>query len=122
MLFSARVSPPSYSPFTRLTRSSGGRRSAPGGPCFSGWEGRDRASGEPGGTRRRSRTLPVSPRAPAHPMPVDRDPTPCPACRLQRWLCVCAHAPRLAVRTPRLLVVHVNDLGRTSNTSRLLTL
>src|SRR4051794_33783774 len=55
-------------------------------------------------------------------MPADRDPTPCPACRLQRWLCVCAHAPRVAIRTPLLLVVHVHDLGRTSNTARLLTL
>jgi DTW domain-containing protein YfiP len=55
-------------------------------------------------------------------MPADRDPTPCPACRLQRWLCVCAHAPRLAVRTPLLLVGHVHDLGRTSNTTRLLAL
>lgn len=55
-------------------------------------------------------------------MPADRDPTPCPACRLQRWLCVCAHAPRLALRTPLLLVVHVQDLGRTSNTARLLAL
>src|SRR3954466_11393143 len=55
-------------------------------------------------------------------MPPDRDPTPCPACRLQRWLCVCAHAPQIATRTPLLLVVHVHDLGRTSNTVRLLTL
>src|SRR4051794_38024307 len=55
-------------------------------------------------------------------MPADRDPTPCPACRLQRWLCVCAHAPRLKTRTPLLLVVHVHDLGRSSNTARLLTL
>jgi DTW domain-containing protein YfiP len=50
------------------------------------------------------------------------DPIPCPACRLPRWLCVCAHAPRLATRTPVVLVVHVNDLGRTSNTVRFLTL
>lgn len=55
-------------------------------------------------------------------MPADRDPTPCPACRLQRWLCVCAHAPRVATRTPLLLLVHVRDRGRTSNTARLLTL
>jgi DTW domain-containing protein len=55
-------------------------------------------------------------------MPADRDPTPCPECRLQRWLCVCAHAPRVALRTPLLLVVHVHDFGRTSNTARLLTL
>ncbi len=55
-------------------------------------------------------------------MPADRDPTPCPACRLQGWLCVCAHAPRIATRTPLVLVVHVQDLGRTSNTVRLLAL
>lgn len=55
-------------------------------------------------------------------MLADRDPTPCPACRLHGWLCVCARAPRIATRTPLLLVVHVHDLGRTSNTVRLLTL
>lgn len=55
-------------------------------------------------------------------MRLDRDPTPCPACRLQGWLCVCAHAPRCAVRTPLVLIVHVQDLGRTSNTARLLAL
>jgi hypothetical protein len=55
-------------------------------------------------------------------MPPNRDPTPCPACRLQGWLCVCAHAPLIAIRTSLLLVVHVQDLGRTSNTVRLLTL
>src|SRR3954463_13524933 len=55
-------------------------------------------------------------------MPGDRDPTPGPACRLQGWLCVCAHAPRVATRTPLVLVVHVQDLGRTSNTARLLAL
>ncbi len=55
-------------------------------------------------------------------MHADRDPTPCPACRLQRWLCVCAHAPQITTRTPLLLLVHVRDRGRTSNTARLLTL
>jgi DTW domain-containing protein YfiP len=55
-------------------------------------------------------------------MPADRDPTPCHACRLPRWLCMCAHAPRVIIRTSLLLVVHVHDLGRTSNTARLLTL
>src|SRR5947208_7134956 len=55
-------------------------------------------------------------------MPADRDYTPCPACRLPAWLCVCARAPRLATGTPLLLVVHVHDLGRSSNTVRLLTL
>jgi DTW domain-containing protein YfiP len=35
---------------------------------------------------------------------------------------VCVYAPRVKVRTPLLLVVHVHDLGRTSNTARLLTL
>lgn len=52
----------------------------------------------------------------------DRDPTPCPACRLQRWLCVCDCVPSVTTRTPLLLVVHVHDLGRTSNTVRLLAL
>ena len=55
-------------------------------------------------------------------MPVDRDLTPCPACRLPAWLCVCTLAPRVATRTSLLLIVHVHDLGRTSNTARLLTL
>ena len=55
-------------------------------------------------------------------MPADRDPTPCPACRLPVWLCVCALAPRVAMRTSLLLIVHVHDLGRTSNTARLLAL
>jgi DTW domain-containing protein YfiP len=35
---------------------------------------------------------------------------------------VCAHAPRVATRTPVLVVVHVHDRGRTSNTARLLAL
>lgn len=51
-----------------------------------------------------------------------RDLTQCPACRLQGWLCVCAHAPRVSTRTSLLLIVHVHDLGRTSNTARLLAL
>ena len=55
-------------------------------------------------------------------MPADRDTARCPACRLPRWLCVCAHAPRVATRTPLLLVVHVHERGRTSNTARLLAL
>ena len=55
-------------------------------------------------------------------MPAERDQTPCPACRLPVWLCVCAYAPRLTTRTRLLLVVHVHDLGRTSNTVRLLAL
>ncbi len=55
-------------------------------------------------------------------MTADRDPTPCPACRLQGWLCVCALAPRVRTRTPLVLVVHVRDLDRTSNTVRLLAL
>ena len=52
----------------------------------------------------------------------DRDYTPCPSCRLQGWLCVCAHAPRVTIRTPLVVVVHVHDLGRASNTVRLLKL
>lgn len=35
---------------------------------------------------------------------------------------MCAHAPRVAIRTTLLLVVHVHDRGRTSNSVRLLTL
>src|SRR4051794_10101587 len=61
-------------------------------------------------------------RATRSPMPADRDYTPCPACRLPGWLCVCAHAPRVTPRTSLLLIVHVHDLGRSSNTARLLTL
>src|SRR4051812_29331446 len=55
-------------------------------------------------------------------MPPDRDPTPCPACRLQAWLCVCAHAPRVTVRTPLILLVHVHDFGGASNPALLLGL
>lgn len=55
-------------------------------------------------------------------MPADRDPTPCPDCRLHAWLCLCAQAPRVATRASLLLVVHVHELGRTSNTARLLAL
>ncbi len=55
-------------------------------------------------------------------MIADRDPTRCPACRLQGWLCVCAHAPGIRIRTPLLLIVHVHDLPRNSNTVRLLML
>lgn len=51
-----------------------------------------------------------------------RDRSACPACRQQRWLCVCGLAPRLAIRTPVVVVVHVSDLPRTSSTVRLLTL
>jgi DTW domain-containing protein YfiP len=35
---------------------------------------------------------------------------------------VCAFAPRVTTRIPLLVVAHVHDLGRTSNTVRLLTL
>lgn len=55
-------------------------------------------------------------------MSTDRDHASCPACRLPGWLCVCGHAPRVETRTPVVLVVHVHDLGRTSNTARLLAL
>src|SRR6188474_2766666 len=56
------------------------------------------------------------------PMPADPDHTPCPACRLQGWLCVCAHAPRIATRTSLLILVHRREWGRSSNTARLLSL
>ena len=55
-------------------------------------------------------------------MSIHRDPTPCPACRLQGWLCVCSHAPRITTHTSLLLLVHVREWGRASNTARLLTL
>lgn len=55
-------------------------------------------------------------------MTANRDPTQCPSCRLPAWLCVCALAPRVHTRTPLLLVAHVHDLPRASNTVRLLTL
>jgi len=55
-------------------------------------------------------------------MPADRDYTPCTACRLPEWVCVCAYAPRVTTRAPLVLIVHVHDLGRTSNTVRLLAL
>jgi DTW domain-containing protein YfiP len=55
-------------------------------------------------------------------MTADRDATPCPACRLPGWRCVCAHAPRLPTRTALLLLVHVREWGRSSNTARLLSL
>jgi len=55
-------------------------------------------------------------------MHADRNPSPCPSCRLQGWLCVCAYAPRMTTRTSLVLIVHIRDLGRTSNTVRLLSL
>lgn len=54
--------------------------------------------------------------------PDDRDRSQCPVCRVHKWLCVCALAPRVPVRTPLVLVGHVHELGRTSNTVRLLAL
>ena len=55
-------------------------------------------------------------------MPDDRDFTLCTACRLHQWQCVCPLAPRVATRTSLILIVHVHDLGRISNTARLLAL
>ncbi len=55
-------------------------------------------------------------------MTADRNQTPCPACRLPEWLCVCALAPLVVTRTSLVLVAHIQDLGRTSNTVRLLAL
>lgn len=52
----------------------------------------------------------------------ERVQTQCPGCRLPNWLCVCALAPRVATRTPLLLLVHVRELGKSSNTARLLSL
>ena len=56
------------------------------------------------------------------PAPIERDQTACRGCRLPAWLCVCELAPKLTIRTRLILPVHVQDLGRTSNTVRLLAL
>src|SRR5258706_2662360 len=44
---------------------------------------------------------------------------PCPDCYLTRALCICAAMPRLDLKTRVCLVVHVNELKRSSNTGRL---
>ncbi|HEY3302834.1 MAG TPA: tRNA-uridine aminocarboxypropyltransferase [Candidatus Binatia bacterium] len=48
-----------------------------------------------------------------------RTKDPCPVCYLTRVLCICASIPRLDLNTRVCLVVHVNELKRSSNTGRL---
>ncbi|HEX9446015.1 MAG TPA: tRNA-uridine aminocarboxypropyltransferase [Candidatus Binatia bacterium] len=48
-----------------------------------------------------------------------RTKDPCPDCYLTRALCICAAMPRLDLKTRVCLVVHVNELKRSSNTGRL---
>ena len=44
---------------------------------------------------------------------------PCPVCYLTRTFCICDSIPRLDLNTRVCLVVHVNELKRSSNTGRL---
>ena len=44
---------------------------------------------------------------------------PCPVCYLTRTLCICESIPRLDLKTKVCLVIHVNELKRSSNTGRL---
>jgi DTW domain-containing protein YfiP len=44
---------------------------------------------------------------------------PCPGCRLNKQLCICASIPRLDLRTRVSLIVHAKELKRTTNTGRL---
>ena len=44
---------------------------------------------------------------------------PCPICYLTRPLCICDSIPRLDLDTRVCLIVHVNELKRSSNTGRL---
>jgi DTW domain-containing protein len=48
-----------------------------------------------------------------------RTKNPCPVCYLTRSLCICGSIPRLDLNTRVCLVVHVNELKRSSNTGRL---
>ena len=48
-----------------------------------------------------------------------RTKDPCPICYLTRTLCICDSIPRLDLNTKVCLVVHVNELKRSSNTGRL---
>jgi DTW domain-containing protein YfiP len=43
----------------------------------------------------------------------------CPACRLPEALCVCAHLPRLAIRTRVVIVAHRREAKSSTNTGRL---
>src|SRR3989338_2512968 len=44
---------------------------------------------------------------------------PCPICYLTRTLCICESIPTLDLKTKVCLIVHVNELKRSSNTGRL---
>ncbi len=48
-----------------------------------------------------------------------RTKDPCPICYLTRPLCICDSIPRLDLNTRVCLIVHVNELKRSSNTGRL---
>ena len=48
-----------------------------------------------------------------------RTKDPCPICYLTRTLCICDSIPRLDLKTRVCLIVHVNELKRSSNTGRL---
>ena len=43
----------------------------------------------------------------------------CPICYLTRTLCICNSIPRLDLNTKVCLIIHVNELKRSSNTGRL---
>jgi DTW domain-containing protein YfiP len=45
----------------------------------------------------------------------------CPGCRLHLALCACALIPRLVTRTRVVLIIHRNELRKTTNTGRLAT-
>ncbi|RYZ72671.1 MAG: DTW domain-containing protein [Proteobacteria bacterium] len=44
---------------------------------------------------------------------------PCPVCFLNETRCLCAHIPKLTLRTQLALVIHRKELKRTTNTGRL---
>ena len=48
-----------------------------------------------------------------------RTKDPCPVCYLTRAFCICASIPTLDLSTRVCLVIHVNELKRSSNTGRL---
>lgn len=43
----------------------------------------------------------------------------CPACNMRKDLCLCAHLPRLETRTRVVLLMHVGERDKPSNTGRL---
>ena len=44
---------------------------------------------------------------------------PCPTCFMHLERCICAHIPRLSLKTKVSLIVHHKELKRTTNTGRL---